>query len=487
MKTVLIAVTTLMLASQLGARTEAHALPAVQQSPTTSAPEPPAPVPSVPGQPAVATPSSTATTGGALTLDQVNDLLRKIYNGAYRVKDLLSLLEPDKWKMDETARKSFDATVQSLRTDLQTLEESRTQFSGQPRNVALGYQLDGDLRTALPDIDTASRAVSEYEGPRQGIQYAQAHDQLVDLERALKSYLDSLGTAKERASAPQVARGQPSGQTSAQTAALPQTENIAAPPSPPPPATTAIEVGYLTSDQVKVLLHRIYVAAFRLNDLLTQVQPGRWKVPEPVRDHFNLRVAKLRSDLKALDAARAQFSEQTDSPYLGYQTTEAIPLVISDLKDVDQDLTLFEGRGLSSQFAGPGQWLEESRQALKAYLEFMMRNWNQVTRTYEANLAACQNTLNYAMYGHAAAARPMEPVRFVRPLQSARIRRKEAEEAARRSEHPNGDGSSAAANEARSPSDTAAKGVGTPATAPPPKNARNRAKRAPRKAAPGVQ
>jgi hypothetical protein len=245
----------------------------------------------------------------------------------------------------------------------------------------------------------------------------------------------------------------------------------------------------MTSDQVKVLLHRIYVAAFRLNDLLTQVQPGRWKVPEPVRDHFNLSVGKLKSDLKTLDASRTQFSQQTDSPYLGYQTAEAIPVVLSDLSDVERDLAQFGGRGLGGQFSQPAQWLDESHQALKAYVEFMLRNWSQVTRTYEANLAACQNTLNYAMYGHTAAAQPMEPVRFVRPLQSARIRRKEAEEAARRSEHTNGDGGGEpAVHQAKSPSELAAKNVATPATATLPKKARKRkAKHRERNATPKVQ
>lgn len=464
MKIVLIALTMLVLAPQPWARAESPAHPAVQQSPSP-------PLAGSSNPPATAAQPSASTNTSTLTTDQVNDLLRQIYNGSYRVKDLLSLLQPEKWTMDNAARKSFGAALQSLRTDLQTLEASRSQFSGQPRNAALGYQLDGDLRTTLADADAVSHAVSEFEGARQGLQYAQAHDHLADLEHQLKSYLDSLGTARESTAGAPVAQSQVSSPSGTPTAAPPPAENIAAPPSQPPPATatTIVEPGYMTSDQVKVLLHRIYVATFRLNDLLTQVQPGRWKVPEPVRDHFNLRVAKLKSDLKALDATRAQFSQQTDSPYLGYETTEAIPLVLSDMKDVDQDLALFESQGLSSQFAAPGQWLQDSRQALKAYVEFMMRNWNQVARTYEANLAACQNTLNYAMYGHAAPARPMEPVRFVRPLQSARIRRKEAEEEARRSEHPNGTESSgaAAAPEAKSTGEISKKDTGATAAASP--------------------
>lgn len=472
MKTVLVSLTTLVLASQLWAQTDAHTQPAVPQT----APAPEASPPSASSRPSSATQSPAAVPAGTLAPDQVSDLLRKIYNGAYRVKDLLSLLQPDKWKMDESARKSLDATLQSLQTDLQTLEASRSQFAGQTRNAALGYQLDGDLRATLPDIDATARAASEYQSPRDGLRYAQAHDQLADLERALKSYVESLGAPKENGAAPQTRQSQANGQPGAQTAALPSTENITAPPSQPPPATTVVEVGYMTSDQVKVLLHRIYVATFRLNDLLTQVQPGRWKVPEPMRDHFNLRLAKLTSDLKALDTFRAQFSQQTDSPYLGYETTEAIPLVLSDLKDVDQDLTLFESRGLSSQFAAPGQWLVDSRQALKAYVEFMMRNWNEVARTYEANLATCQNTLNYAMYGHAAPARPMEPVRFVRPLQSARIRRKEAEEAA---QHPSSTEKSGAtaAPEAKSSGEAPQKDPGAAATVPTPKKPARRRRR----------
>ena len=444
MKTILLILAIVACTAHLGARPGPPVDPGQQQlrSPqAVPAPGSPTAVPPAASQPGTAAPT------GANRMDaaQVNDLLRKMYNAAYRVNDLLSLLLPDKWKLNEMERKSLDATLELLRADLKTLEESRSQFSGQIQNVALGDKLDAALGPALRNVDAITRLVAQYESTSQASQYTQAHDQLVDLERALETYLDSL---RSSAAKPQATPGQPSTQEAAGPA--PQTERIAAPSAPPPPATRVEEVGSMTPEQVKSLLHRIYVAAFRLNDLLTQVQPGRWKVPEPVRDHFNLSVARLRSDLKTLEASQTEFAEQTDSTYAGYQTYEAIPAVLSDLKVVHRDINLFEDRNIAGLFDQPAQWLDESQQALKTYLDFMLRNRNQVVRTYEANLASCQNTLNYAMRSQSAPARPMEPVRFVRPLRSAKIRRKEAEEAARRGGQGSGANSSATANQSNS-------------------------------------
>jgi hypothetical protein len=432
MKTISVILAIFAFSSYLPAQSESSQQPAPSQQ------QPPQPQPQ-PGPPAESSrpvssgsTQSTPPTASANSTEaaQANDLLRKIYNAVYRVSDLLSLVQSEKWKMSDSDRKFFDETVESLRASLGTLEESRRQFSGQPQNLNLGDKLDAALRSVLPNVDALAHTVSQYEGPSQASQYTQAHDQLSGLEQSLETYLDSLHPSRP------VTQGQPPSRETAGPA--PETEKITPPPAPPPPATTVLEVGHMTPEQVKALLHRIYVASFRLNDLLAQVQPGRWRVPQPVRDHFNLSVARFQADLKALEARRSEFSEQTEDPYLGYKTYEAISPVIADLEPVDRDITQFEGRALIAQLDQPVQWLNDSRQALQTYLDFMVRNRNQVVRTYEANLATCQNTLNYAMRSQTVPARPMEPVRFVRPLQSARIRRKEAEEAAHAAEHGGG-------------------------------------------------
>ena len=400
----------------------------------TAAPAQPPPAQTNPAaQTSQASPSATPPKpAGAqpLSPDQLNDLVRKIYNSSYRITDLVSLLNSDKWTMSDSDRKFFSETLDSMRAGLKNLEEARSRFSGQPQNLALGDRVVAALGAALPDVDAVGRAVSQYAGPTLGVQYKQTEDQLAGLGRSLQAHLGAVRASLTEPSPPGAA---PSN--------APQVEIVKA-PSTPPPATTVEEVGYMQPDQVKALLHRIYVATFRVNDLLSQVRQGQWKVPEPVRDYFNLRVAALQADSKALEAARSEFEEQPDNAYLGYRVCEAIPAVVSDLRSVLAEIAQFGGPPATAPFDQPGQWIEQSRVALRTYVDFMLRNRSQVIRTYEANLAACQNTLNFAMRGENGPAHPMEPVHFVRPLQSAKIRRKQAEEAA---EHATEGASSGAA------------------------------------------
>lgn len=406
---------------------------------TSAAPPQPAPAPSAPAEQAPQTAPSTSApkpSAAILSPDQLNELARKIYDASYRIADLLSLVEPDKWPMNDSDRKFFGETLDQLRAGLKNLEAARLQFSGQPQNPELGDRVAGTLRAVLPDMDAVGRNLSQYAGPTLGGQYKQAEDQLAGLGRALEGHL---GAVRASLTAPTPANAASNG--------APETEVIKT-QSTPPPATTVEEAGYLLPDQVKPLLHRLYVATFRINDLLSQVHPGRWKVPEPVRDYFNLRVAAFQRDAKTLEAARSQFAEETDDPYLGYRVYEAIPAVVSDLKSAEAEVGEFAGAKATAPFEQPGQWIEQSRAALGTYVDFLMRNRSQVIHTYEANLASCQNTLNYALRGEHGPAQPMEPVRFVRPLQSAKIRRKQEEEAAARAAAGASSGSEAKTKEA---------------------------------------
>ena len=176
-------------------------------------------------------------------------------------------------------------------------------------------------------------------------------------------------------------------------------------------------------------MQQVYVATFRLGDLMTLVHAERWKVPEPVRDSFKQDLATMRKHLEALEASRSQFLDQPDSPYLGYEVYVAIPPVVSDLGRIAQSVSQFENPGLASQVGQPGKWLRDAGQTLQSYLDTMLSRDQQVVRSYQTDLVACQNTLNYAMRSRAA--EPMQPIRFAHPLQSIRIERRRAAEAAR--------------------------------------------------------
>ena len=56
---------------------------------------------------------------------QLNDLLHKVYLATFRFTDLLSILNTDKWKIEDAARQSFQQIVETLRVQLKELDEDR--------------------------------------------------------------------------------------------------------------------------------------------------------------------------------------------------------------------------------------------------------------------------------------------------------------------------------------------------------------------------
>jgi hypothetical protein len=398
---------------------------------------PPAQPQAQPGAPqAPPAAAGAASQGGAsptLTPAQVGDLLRKVYNDAYRVTDLLTLLQPEKWQMDEAARKSFAQTLESLRVQLKQLEDWRKQFASQPQNLTLGNATDAAIGSVCLDTDAVARAVSQYRNPADAAQYKQAGEQLLNLERTLKAYLDSLRAATQAPppapAAPQKPPAANPSETGAPLAALP-IEQVTAPPAAPPPATSTEVAGSITPQQIKTLMQQVYTATFRLEDLMTLVQPERWKVPEPVRESFHQEVATLRSRVRALDKLRSEFADHPDSSYLGYEVSTAIPPVVSDLGRIAQDVSQFEDRKLAAQVGQPGRWLKDAEHTLESYLDTMLSRNQEVVRSYLTDLATCQNTLNYAMRSRTPV-EPMQPIKFARPLQSLRMERRKAAEAAR--------------------------------------------------------
>ena len=63
-----------------------------------------------------------------------------------------------------------------------------------------------------------------------------------------------------------------------------QTEEIVTPGKVPAiPSVQASNAGYLEPAQLKALTHKIWLAQYRLNDLLAQVHSEKWKMPPSAR------------------------------------------------------------------------------------------------------------------------------------------------------------------------------------------------------------
>ena len=115
-----------------------------------------------------------------------------------------------------------------------------------------------------------------------------------------------------------------------QKAASPSQDNqpeVVRPSASLPPSTQVAPggEGYMEPQQVKDLLKRVYLAEFRTNDLLTQVHPENWKMPEGARSSFLESFGALRRQMGALEEWRAALDQRPDSMYLAYMRELAPP------------------------------------------------------------------------------------------------------------------------------------------------------------------
>ena len=170
------------------------------------------------------------------------------------------------------------------------------------------------------------------------------------------------------------------------------------------------EAGYMDSAQVKALLHKIWLAEFRINDLLSQANPGRWKIGDSERRSFGQTMDGLHRALATAEDWRTQFGERTDSLYLGFETYVAFSAVLPRLQGVTQSVSLYENASFGAQCSQAGLHLFDLLQALQPYLEYLMRNQDRLIYATQTNLATCQKELGYAMSGHSGPAKPMKNI-----------------------------------------------------------------------------
>jgi hypothetical protein len=193
--------------------------------------------------------------------------------------------------------------------------------------------------------------------------------------------------------------------------ATPQTETIETIQSgPAKPQTAPGDEGYLEPAQVKELLRKVWLAEYRINDLLTEVHPERWKLSRAARDSFRQTLETLRAEMTALEGWRSQFNDRPDNAYLAYTTHAAMGAVLPRLDGVARSVTQHENASLGAQFSQAGNQLFDLQQALSVHLGALLRNQDQILQATQNNLAACQNELGYAVRGRTAPATPMKNV-----------------------------------------------------------------------------
>ena len=176
------------------------------------------------------------------------------------------------------------------------------------------------------------------------------------------------------------------------------------------PAALATPSGYLEPAQLKVLTHKIWLAQYRLTDLLTQVHPEKWKMPAAVKQSFGQSLDSLHKSMAAEEDWRSQFDARPDSLYLGFQTFMAIGAVLPRVDGVARSVSQYENASFGGQFSQAANQLFDLQQLIEPHLAYLMKNQDNLLLAAQTNLAACQNELNFAEHNKEGHATPMKNI-----------------------------------------------------------------------------
>jgi len=193
----------------------------------------------------------------------------------------------------------------------------------------------------------------------------------------------------------------------AQAGSVPETETIPPPQSAQtaPPASAS---GFMDTVQAKALAHKIWLTEYRINDLLTQVHPEKWKMSNVTRNSFNQTVENLHKALEGLEEWRAQFEKRSDSMYFGFQIYAEMDAALPRLDAVARATSQFENSSLGLQYSQAGNQLFDLQQALQPYLAYLVRSSDQLLYGAQTNLAGCQTKLGQLLKGQGGPAKPLK-------------------------------------------------------------------------------
>jgi hypothetical protein len=187
-----------------------------------------------------------------------------------------------------------------------------------------------------------------------------------------------------------------------------QTETIG--PTGQTHATPANPTGYLEPAQLKVLTHKIWLAQYRLTDLLSQVHPEKWKIPPATKQSFAQSLDSLQKAMAAEEDWRGQLDVRPDSLYLGFQMFMAISAVLPRVDGVAHSVSQYENPSFGGQFTQAGNQLFDLQQTIEPHLAYLLKNQDSLFLAAQTNLASCQNELNFAEHNKEGDATPMKNI-----------------------------------------------------------------------------
>ncbi len=352
----------------------------------------------------------------ALQPEQVKALLQKIFLASARITDLLSVAQPEKWKMTDAERALFNDRVQTVGLQLKTLEKWRYAFFYHPDNAGDAAGTVQAIGTLTPELHGIASALNEYQGAASATQFGQAAKDLASAGDALNPYVAYLGEKRQQQIAAQAAALQgPKGLA---------VERITSQPVPPPITTpVTVVTPPLTASQVKSILVDVYTSYFRINDLLGQEQPKHWKTSPAERILVSEAREALLAKLRNLEKWRALFSQSPDNIYYGFEAYLAVNDVLHPLRVFGREISRDEDARLGEDYSRRAADLEAQLRRLVPYFSFILKNNQEGNGQYQADLANCQNELGYAMHGFI---RPATPIKNVVPAFEGRRARRAA-------------------------------------------------------------
>jgi hypothetical protein len=413
-------------------------LPAPAPAPVATGPvraesSPSPPSPAHPNQP---TPTASQSTTAQLTTasvpvhavhlepQQVQKLLLNVYFATARIKDLLSVIQPQSWKMAGAEQTAFEQQLESVQTALGNLERCRYQFASHLQDASSAERTAEAISNLLPQLQQIEAIVSQFEGRQAGAQFEQPQRDLASLGASMTSYVASLRAAYQKQLAV-VPPGSPSLQT----------ERISGAAAPPPPIQYIPGLTPpLTGSQVKAVLYAIYVSTYRIRDLLTQEHPGQWKASLPDRTAAMQARARILSGASELEKWRGLFSEDPDNMYDAFQLYRSVQELVQPVQAFSLAVDRYENTALASDYSRRAGDLEARLSDLIPYINFFLKHESHSIDLYQSDLASCQNRLSYAMHGFMRPAVPMKNI--VPDFQGRRMTRRKTKATAHTKSHP---------------------------------------------------
>lgn len=373
---------------------------AAQTAPSPAAAQPPASAPAAEGTAPASTGSASAAASSSAPVARAEQpqltvtpapmppadaqaLLYKIYVATFRIGDLAGSLQPDQWKMSNQQQEAFTAKLQALRAALATAEKARSDFYNHPDDAGLGQTEASDLQAVTPKLDDFVASLSGTPAATSVPEFNKAGEDLTGLDQLLEPYVAYL-----------VAKSQPA--VTAGGAAL-ETEKISPGENPAPLSSGVVEKAPNDQAEIKAMLYKAYMPAFRIKDLLAQEHPDQWQASPADRAAFDDAAKTLSERIAALQTWRDQLDSHPESLEAAFETYASLGKLVGPADVVGRLVGQYGNPRTGAEYGQRAEQVEEARDQVEPYLDYLLRHFDHTSGSIERDFVACENQLSYAM------------------------------------------------------------------------------------------